>query len=650
MSAASDKASSNTPSPLASPTTATGSRASGAPFKPRGKALAAALSLTRNGSQPEIAPREVNLAHDPCVNGQPLEVFLYKDGTECPLCLMYYPHYMNRTRCCDQLICSECFVQIKRPDPHYPEHHGDENAGSGQPVEQENTNAELIMEPAKCPYCTQVEFGITYDPPPFRRGLVYATGPPGLASQSAAMSSSSSLNSATLSPIPTSPSAQGQASRKRAQSLSANSPGVVTTDRIRPEWTNKLAHARQQQRRRAAAADALHHAAFFQGGEQQRTIFGRTGRFSRRSTREGMTGSASNSQQQSDGGGDTPGGPEPGPRTSSGRLNFGRAERVDPSHLENIMMAEAIRLSLVEAEEQRKKDEKEAKKEAKKREKEDRKAAKKNPYQGSGGSSQNASAMSVALSNLRTDPNTAVATSVAVKSESSLASPSGTSPTGYEGKGKSVDRSEETEASSSAAATAQPPPPRGGSHLRQMSNASTVSSTDLDSMPANFRPGHGEEPNSSNLSLEGRSDDDEGNQSAEPLFNFRSLAEIVGVPIDGEARSAGSGGQSLKQRDGDGDGASGEHIENVADSPMDSSAEKVAEKAASHATAGEATRENSAAAPENKESAQAEAAEGSDNSQGVSSQPSKPADLKVDNSKQASPVISTAEAPSQVSP
>ena len=116
MSASSDRSGSAAGSGTQSPS----HRAS--PFKSgRAKALAAALSIgSRNASSTDLTPREMRLPHDPFVNGQPLEVFLYKDATECPICFLTYPPYLNRTRCCDQPICTECFVQIKRVDPHLP--------------------------------------------------------------------------------------------------------------------------------------------------------------------------------------------------------------------------------------------------------------------------------------------------------------------------------------------------------------------------------------------------------------------------------------------------------------------------------------------------------------------------------------------------
>lgn len=66
-------------------------------------------------------------------------------NTECPICFLFYPSPLNMTRCCAQPICSECFVQMKRPDPTLT------NPPSTHPPE--------------CPYCTAENFGIVYTKP-----------------------------------------------------------------------------------------------------------------------------------------------------------------------------------------------------------------------------------------------------------------------------------------------------------------------------------------------------------------------------------------------------------------------------------------------------------------------------------------------------
>jgi hypothetical protein len=324
-----------------------------------------------------MTPQEIQLPKDPYINGQPIEAYLYKHASECPICFLYYPPYLNKTRCCDQPICSECFVQIRRPDPHPPEHADPSDPNPPAPPPSGTDEYMLVSEPATCPFCKQPEFGITYDPPPYRRGLTYANqlnGHP-LANVSSAMSSSSSLNS------------QGAQNRRRTTSLGANSPGVITTDRIRPDWAKKLADARAHALRRAAAATALHNAAYvlgsvdgggrFQLGRRRRTFFGpegdspagiNLGNVGALLAAAGQERHNARTQEQEHGSDDL----FPG-RGSSRR---GRIEDI-----EELMMMEAIRMSLAEEERRKEKEEKEAAKkatkEAKKEEKQRQKDAKK---------------------------------------------------------------------------------------------------------------------------------------------------------------------------------------------------------------------------------------------------------------------------------
>ncbi|CAN8098021.1 unnamed protein product [Discula destructiva] len=553
-----------------------------APFKPRTKALAAALSLgSRNGSTHDLTPREINLPHDPFVNGQPLEVFLYKGGAECPICFLYYPPYLNRTRCCDQQICSECFVQIKRPDPHFPEGHDNADNPEANPEAADM----LISEPACCPYCQQPEFGVTYDAPPFRRGLSYHISSSALASLGPAMSSNSSLGS-TPPTLSLSPPPSGAGGRRRTQSLSANDPGVVTTDRVRQDWAVKLAAQRNHLARRAAAATALHTAAFLMNDQGSRP-FGRMSRFSRRNTGGDRDNTATGNSVviSAGGGGDAPPAPEPSVRDGSSRglLQGPQADRRQShmENLENMMLAEAIRLSLAAEEDRKRKADKEERKEAKRREKEERKAAKAaakgQPY--SSQSSASGSTLSLpglstmgrrrgnsGASSLRVEATTAHAMS----SSGNISPPRGTPVTNPNDKGKGVDRGPsqtppESEIGksnvdavspavvpTSTSATAPSASPRpvpsathsaGPSHLRQMSSASSVSSSTPDSRAGSYQdPSYLQthDPRGSGLSLGAQGDEsgDEGGRSGdenegEPRFNFTSLAEMVGVELEG---------------------------------------------------------------------------------------------------------------------
>ncbi|KAI9371929.1 hypothetical protein BJX61DRAFT_479241 [Aspergillus egyptiacus] len=515
---------------LPSPASPITSGTSGSPlFRSRAKTLAS-LTTSKHSPQSESGPREIQLPPDPFVNGQPIEAYLYKDASECPICFLYYPPYLNRTRCCDQPICSECFVQIKRPDPHPPEHaESDSNAPApaGDTERPENQDVQLVSEPAACPFCVQPEFGVTYVPPPFRRGLSYASEPSGRPNLATPVSSTSSLNSATAP----------MTGRRRATSLSATDPTVVTTDKVRPDWAQKLANARAHAARRSAAATALHTAAYLMNtngpeGDSRSFTLGRRGVMRRNGGQDspntpGRSGSPALQAlafltdrravgQEIDSGEEGAGNLAP-PRNSS------RRTRIDD--LEDMMMMEAIRLSLVSEEERRKRDEKEARKEAKRREKEAKKAEKMARKAGPCGNNASSSALnSPSVGRLG-------------KATSSSSSIAGEEPT-TTNKGKAVDRApspahpadqtepagsddlptnlaEQQQSPSSASFTPsivrEPSKP---SHLRHVSSASSSFSSLVESMAED----HGGPPQH----VEGTS------SSTEPLFNFRNLAAVIG--------------------------------------------------------------------------------------------------------------------------
>lgn len=501
-------------------------------FRTRAKTLAA-LTTSKYGSQTDLTPRELRLPKDPFVNGQPIEVYLYKEASECPICFLYYPPYLNRTRCCDQPICSECFVQIKRPDPHPPEHgEPDSNAPprpEGEPAE--STEGQLVSEPSACPFCVQPEFGVTYAPPPFRRGLTYAADLSARPSPKiiSPVSSTSSLSSTNLAPV---------SGRRRATSLSASDPSVVTTDRVRPDWAQKLANARAHAARRSAAATALHTAAYLMnsgqsGGESRGLGLGRRG------LRRATQGDASRSGSPAinplafltDRSDRTPpriAGPdidsaEEGPGSIAPPRDSSRRSRIDD--LEEMMMMEAIRLSLASEEERRRMEEKEARKEAKKREKEAKKAEK--VARKTGLYSNNASTSALATRSEATLGKVG-------NSSSSVGEETSTS-----GKGKGVDRTTST----TAADPVQPSSPTSAdavdplvvnsaateqvsvtessrpSHLRHMSSASSSISSIMEA-GADERPGF-------NATVDGSS------TNLEPMFNFRSLAAVIGDDKEG---------------------------------------------------------------------------------------------------------------------
>ncbi|KAI4230661.1 MAG: hypothetical protein LQ349_006117 [Xanthoria aureola] len=556
----------------------------------RGRAKTLASLTTSSKSSETITPAEIQLPRDPYINGQRIEVFLYRDTFECSICFLYYPRFGNKTRCCDQWICSECFVQIKRPDPHPPEHTDPSAPPPPSPTaaEEAGEEPELVSEPATCPFCKESEFGITYESPPFRRGLSYVNQPSNqqLSRATSAMSSSSSLSSGPsggqLSPE--------SITRKRTTSLSAANPSVVTTDNVRPEWYHKLMTARANASRRSAAATALHTAAYMMGDrgfEEVRGLssFGRRGILRRSSGPEFPTGGHSSahasmmallSERHAAG---TPnrleghewnatGSSMAPPRASSRR---DRMEEID-----HLMMLEGIRASLATEEERHRQEDKVAKKEAKKAKKEAKKKEK--------------AARKTEKARLYSNSANASGSGLSTRSETSLGA--GEPSSSAAGKGKATlntatESSRKTEPSllsrrlpqrSESDAGVQPHPfvwdsqagaqshleraraqlnpelspsslPFGSStykpsHLRTTSTVSSSASSINESLPGSGRNAFQgssssleASPSTSGENLGQASSSSEafisgtppgGGAGTEPMFNFRSLAAMVG--------------------------------------------------------------------------------------------------------------------------
>ena len=59
------------------------------------------------------------------------------DFDECPICMLYYP-YLNCSRCCKKYICTECYLQIRKPP--------------GTEGEKESS----------CPYCLHTHYEVVY--------------------------------------------------------------------------------------------------------------------------------------------------------------------------------------------------------------------------------------------------------------------------------------------------------------------------------------------------------------------------------------------------------------------------------------------------------------------------------------------------------
>jgi hypothetical protein len=253
----------------------------------------------------------------------PLELLLYREAIECPICFLYYPKYVNYTRCCSQPICSECFLQIKRSEPHPPSSSpGGQTASTsssttstGTPINASTTSSTssssptsstaqpelptLVSDPAFCPFCTEQDFGVYFIPGPFRSGI----------------GRSIRVHSAP----------------RRRGSLPPTAPEVVTTDRIRPDWALKLSAARQHLARKSAAANALHATAFLLDGTGDPSSRSRKKERKKKPSRlRALQSSLSSS----------------GSSTPTERSILSRSGRNRGSGLEELMIVEAIRLSL----------------------------------------------------------------------------------------------------------------------------------------------------------------------------------------------------------------------------------------------------------------------------------------------------------------
>ena len=183
-----------------------------------------------------------------------LKYSLYKNGIECPICFLYIPGPLNYSKCCQQPICSECFVQIKRAEPHFPH----EEVDPTKPVTDDFVKDPnlLISEPSNCPYCATPNFCITYKPPKTRRTGIGGISPSefqdteikveevkekekdGIDGETSPRSSTSNDNT-NLKPVD-------------------KKVSIISSDDIRPDWQIKLKKERQRLAKRAANAEAIH--------------------------------------------------------------------------------------------------------------------------------------------------------------------------------------------------------------------------------------------------------------------------------------------------------------------------------------------------------------------------------------------------------
>lgn len=243
------------------------------PFPSFESASSASLASLSSPTTPQsrtranTSSRYTPIAAEPHSSRTPPEILPYRNVLECPICFMYYPASINKTRCCEQPICTECFVAIKRADPHPP--HESESEDEAAAERRKKDIIGIISEPACCPFCMMPDFGVTFVAPGYRSGISpnntgrrHATPLSLFSNSSTATLTSKTLESNSGGGSVGSSSNNGTALGVRRGSLPATAPEVITTDEIRPDWAMKLASARARAARKSAAATAIHNSAF----------------------------------------------------------------------------------------------------------------------------------------------------------------------------------------------------------------------------------------------------------------------------------------------------------------------------------------------------------------------------------------------------
>ncbi|KAK6198730.1 transcription factor [Scheffersomyces amazonensis] len=283
---------------------------------------------------------------NPHLSSNDLLLQLYGKPLECPICFLYYPANLNISRCCLQPICTECFVQIKRLDPHPPHDESSNTTNDNEGEEKEKVVLHtLISEAASCPYCASPDFGVTYDPP---FNIFTGMGSKTKAGDYIRLKSKDDSdyesddddndNEArnTIS-SPSTPSSTTSSAARRRSSLAANAPGVITIDMIRPDWEQRLSSARSKLERKAATATAIHASNLLLNGDEDNN-----GNRRRRQTESSVSGSSTNGSRR--------------------RGNSANSHLIHLQTVEDRMLEEALRLSIIDEEERKRKVEAEEKK------------------------------------------------------------------------------------------------------------------------------------------------------------------------------------------------------------------------------------------------------------------------------------------------
>jgi len=134
----------------------------------------------------------------------------FKYPIECPICFLYYPRNINYTRCCDQPICTECFIQIKRTFSN--------------------------PEPTCCPYCVQSNFGVIYFSPDSEE----------YQKQYEILIKAKEEHDPEYEKLLSQGSTPG---KKRRNSISYTDPHIISSDDIYPGWMLKYEQYQREQQR-----------------------------------------------------------------------------------------------------------------------------------------------------------------------------------------------------------------------------------------------------------------------------------------------------------------------------------------------------------------------------------------------------------------
>ncbi|WVQ98658.1 hypothetical protein IAU59_005789 [Kwoniella sp. CBS 9459] len=242
----------------------------------------------------------------------------YNDAVECPICFLNYPPNINTSRCCQQPVCTECFVQMKR---------------------SEATITHLESDPACCPFCMETDFGVIYERP-LGMGMNGSGSSQALASSlnddANASGFSQALSLGSESELSVGPGMNPKMKETvRRKSVSSKAKEVVTIDEIRPDWEQKLNTVKAAAARRASRRIVMR-----QVGDRLVPI-GFT------SSRAPGTADFSMSVGQNNTSNDENGA---GSRRGSRRRESNRERE-----LEELMIMEAMRLSLVDHEDHQRK-------------------------------------------------------------------------------------------------------------------------------------------------------------------------------------------------------------------------------------------------------------------------------------------------------